>query len=317
MNDQIITQLISGITEISISHNTFTPREVKVETITVKLLSNFMSSEQLCKYWNKMSMGNGTWNNLKIVSTQTADYYVIVNKPLYSYNEYYLPSKTMVLQMEPDCDTNPFFNDWYKHRSDFLYFLEFKKFHNNGEWWLSLNNNELREKKIIKEEEKDDILSTIISSKYDSFGHKLRIDFVKYLEKNNNTVAIYGFENKFNFRNYLGALPHAQKENGLFPYKYTFIAENTSIYNYLTEKLLDSILSECVCFYWGCPNVSDFFSEKSFIYLPLDQENGFEKSLKIIKTSIEIESGKRESNLYVKIKKSFWIIIHFFREWKD
>src|SRR6478609_1937586 len=82
--------------------------------IKIKLLSNFLKSDDLCNYWNKMSMGNYKWNNITITSDEKADYYVIINKPL--FNEFYDPSKTIVFRMEPDCETNPFFNDWYRDK---------------------------------------------------------------------------------------------------------------------------------------------------------------------------------------------------------
>ena len=61
------------------------------------------------------------------------------------------------------------------------------------------------------------------------------------------------------------------------------MCENNSEYNYITEKLWEPILAECLCFYWGCPNVSDYINPLA--YIQLDMED-FEKLFKIIKDSI-------------------------------
>ena len=83
---------------------------------------------------------------------------------------------------------------------------------------------------------------------------------------------------------YKGNLEYHKKDNGLFPYKYTFNCENNSIKNYCTEKLYDGILAECLVFYSGCYNIKDYLPENSFVYLEL---SNFEEDLKIIQTAIK------------------------------
>ena len=125
-------------------------------------------------------------------------------------------------------------------------------------------------------------LSTIQSSRYSDPGQILRIDFLKYLESNGMTVDVYG-SNDHGWKNYKGSLPYQKKDAGLLPYKYTFAAENNAIENYVTEKLVDAIVSECLCFYWGCPNVEDWIDSDAYIVLDLDD---FEGSMKIIQDAI-------------------------------
>ena len=72
--------------------------------------------------------------------------------------------------------------------------------------------------------------------------------------------------------------------NGLAPYKYSFAAENNSETGYATEKIWEPILCECLCFYWGCPNLEEYIDSRAFVRLPLDN---FEESLSIIKKAIE------------------------------
>ena len=70
----------------------------------------------------------------------------------------------------------------------------------------------------------------------------------------------------------------------LFPYQYTFNAENHSIPNYCTEKLIDAILSECLCFYWGPDNISELIDERAYVRLELKD---FEHDYNMIKGAIE------------------------------
>ncbi len=75
-----------------------------------------------------------------------------------------------------------------------------------------------------------------------------------------------------------------EKDKAMFPYKYVFNAENHEIRNYYTEKLIDGILAECLVFYWGCPNIRDFFDERAYVKLELAD---FEKDFQTIVRAIE------------------------------
>ena len=88
-----------------------------------------------------------------------------------------------------------------------------------------------------------------------------------------------------------------KKENGLFPYYYTFNAENNKIHNYFTEKLVDGILSECLTIYWGCPNINEYINNDSIVYLELKD---FEKDYIKVK---EILDGFEWENRISSIKK--------------
>ena len=97
-------------------------------------------------------------------------------------------------------------------------------------------------------------------------------------------LNVYGRENYHQFKSYVGPLLDDNKMNGLAPYKYSFAAENNSETGYATEKIWEPILCECLCFYWGCPNLEEYIDSRAFVRLPLDN---FEESLSIIKKAIE------------------------------
>jgi hypothetical protein len=135
---------------------------------------------------------------------------------------------------------------------------------------------------IQKNPDLNHVLTTILSDKYKDPGHIKRVDFIKFIE-NKMDVHVFG-SNKFLWKNYKGSLPYHNKDESLFPYKYSFNVENHSIKNYYTEKLIDGILAETLVFYSGCFNVRDYIDERAFVYLEL---SNFEHDYQIIKKAIE------------------------------
>lgn len=235
--------------------------------IHVKLLCNWTDTESLTEVWNKMSMGNYQWNNIRLVTdNKEPDYYVIINAAPPS--EKYIPSKTIVFHMEPFITTHnkDRWGEWgnIEKSTDFLNVITHEKGYNNLEWHLSSTWSQLKNTHPTKTK----CLSTVLSSKYSDIGHIQRIDFVKYLETTDLSIDVYG-DNAFNYKKYIKSLPYHQKDEAIFPYEYTFNAENNIIPNYVTEKLIDGILGECLVFYSGCPNISTIINEKAYVQIDL------------------------------------------------
>ena len=256
--------------------------------IRVKMICNWCNSKQLCNEWKNMCINNYTWNNIEITWENTnIDYYVIINYP--SNNEYYEPKRTIVFQMEPwvyNENSQWGVKTWGKWSEPSISeFLEVRgrktNHHNNTQWQIELNPVQLTN---LQYTEKSNILSSIVSSKYVDEGHIHRIDFLKFLEeKDDINLHIYGYTNKFQYKNYKKPLDINKKSNGILPYKYYFMVENNYEKNYITEKLWEPILCETLIFYYGCPNISDYINEKAYVQLDM---NDFEKSYNIIKKAI-------------------------------
>ena len=261
--------------------------------IRVKMLCNWCSSFQLCKEWNHMTKGDYIWNNIEITWTDiNIDYYVVINKPM--NNEYYNPQKTIIFQMEPWCYSNKqnwgvkTWGEWAKpDPKKFLHIHSHDKYLNVAMWQLNATYKQLKSDKIVKNN--NNIISSIVSPKYFDPGHIKRVDFLKYIEQKDDPlvqVYIYGKDNVHNFKNYKGQIPDDNKDLGITPYKYYFMCENNSEKNYITEKLWEPILTESLCFYWGCPNADEYIDSQAFITLKLDNNEDFEKSFQIIRNSI-------------------------------
>jgi hypothetical protein len=100
-------------------------------------------------------------------------------------------------------------------------------------------------------------------------------------------------------KKYRGSIPGFCKDPGLIPYKYTFNSENSDEPGYFTEKIIDAIVSECLCFYWGCSNLDNWIDPDAFIRLDFDD---FEKSYNIIVSSIENNEWEKRLPIIKKMK---------------
>ena len=276
--------------------------------IRVKLLCNWTTSEHLRNEWDKMSQGNYTWNNIKIVLDNDPDYFVVINAPPIDVNPE--PSKTIIFRMEPFMDkNNNLWGEWSSpDPNKFLKVCYHETDYNNNEWHISKTYNQLKTDVVIKNKEFDGIISTVLSAKYYDTGHIMRIDFIKYLETKNLPVHVFG-DNKWEYVNYKGSLPSFQKDNAMFPYKYVFNVENNSIKNYYTEKLIDGILAECLVFYSGCYNVKEYIDERAFVYLEL---SNFDDDYTKIKNAIDNNLWEERLPYIKEAKKKILDYLQFF-----
>lgn len=107
---------------------------------------------------------------------------------------------------------------------------------------------------------KTKLMSIITSDKRLYRGHSLRLDFAHALHRALEGEAdIYG----------RGINPFAEKWDVLAPYRYSLCMENSSVPDYLTEKLPDCFLAFTFPFYWGAPNAGDYYPRDSFMALDL------------------------------------------------
>jgi GR25 family glycosyltransferase involved in LPS biosynthesis/glycosyltransferase involved in cell wall biosynthesis len=245
----------------------------------IRLLANWTSSEHLCEVWNRQSRGNRRWNYIEVTSDPNdADYWAIINFPNDS-SESFDKRRTVVFQMEPRRGVAAW-GAWARpDPREFLQVRSHHQFRNNSEWHLDLSYNQL----LSAEIEKTRDLSCVTSSKTSDPGQELRIAFLKYLERQGAAIDIFGYDNLHEFHNYRGPLPEYNKNDGILPYRYTIAVENHSEINYFTEKIVDAILGECLCFYWGCPNLEHYIDSDAFIRLPLED---FARSREIVESAI-------------------------------
>ena len=276
---------------------------IKQKKYKIKMIGDWCDSKTLCSEWKNVCEEGLTWKNIEIThEDDNIDYYVIINKPI--GNSKYIPEKTILFQMEPwidDLSKNwgvKTWGEWAKPDEEkFLYVGNHKKSLNNVQWWV--DNKTL----TIPETRKDKIISIISKKNFDE-GHIKRIEFSK-----NELIDVFGRENYHNLDNYIGRLKNDKKDSELVNYKYCLSIENNSEHNYATEKLWDGIMAECLCFYWGCPNLEEYIDSKAFVRLPLED---MEKSLQIIKKAIEEDLWSQRMNIIRKEKDKLLNKLGFF-----
>lgn len=277
----------------------------------VKLLCNWTSCENICKEWCNMCESVFQWKNIEItwddvknpLDNKEIDYFVIINKPF--DNTYYEPNKTIIFQMEPwvyDDSKNWGVKTWGQwaepDENHFLKVFKHKDTLNNVQWHVKKSLNELSENVTC---EKLNKVSSICSSKNFDEGHILRNDFIKHvLEENSDIIDLYGKSNYHNFNCEVIPLKDDDKWNGIHQYKYHFACENNNENGYATEKIWDAILSESLCFYWGCPNLENYIHSSSFVRLDL---NNKEESLAIVKQAIEEDLWSQRIDIIRQEKK--------------
>lgn len=126
------------------------------------------------------------------------------------------------------------------------------------DWWVGKTFDELDQ---LKPPAKPRTLSAIASTKTDIPGHRARYAFIERVASEFPEIDLFGHGRE-------NALD--DKWDGIAPYQYSIAIENTSKDDYWTEKIADCFLSYTVPLYFGATNISDYFPEGSFIWLPID-----------------------------------------------
>jgi len=276
--------------------------------IKVKMLCDWCSSEQLCKEWSNMCERDFIWKNIEITwqDGDDVDYYVIINKPLNS-SDFYVPERTLVFPMEPTVfDETKHWGSktWGKWAnpdpSEFFHVHNHARYLNNVQWLFRYPLSRLQDDSdsAFGPSDKLNRVSCVSSRKMFDKGHILRNNLLKYIDEHylddkpvtknpsdslQSFINIFGSNNHFNYRAYVGKLPEDNIFYGIKPYKYYFMCENNSEHNYATEKIWEPILCETLCFYWGCPNLADYIDPLAFVQLDMSD---MDASMRIMEQAI-------------------------------
>jgi GR25 family glycosyltransferase involved in LPS biosynthesis len=258
------------------------------EDITVGIVTNWTDGDNVVRQWQRQFPSGGAWKGVRLATSDVVaspDVTLVVNHPP-SNDQNIEAQQSIVVHMEPLEGTSRY-GDWAQPDPAKFMHVHSRNFVPNFlEWHLGATYDQL----ITSSPDKKRDLSAIVTGKRLSTGHHLRLDLIHLLESAQIEMDIFGLDNNESFHNYRGPLPLFNKRDGLFPYRYTITVENNSEVNYVTEKLVDAILSECLPFYWGCSNLEDIIEPDSFIRLPLDD---LEASASLIQDAIANDEYSR------------------------
>lgn len=143
------------------------------------------------------------------------------------------------------------------------------------DWWVNKTFDELDS---LEPPQKQGDLSAIASTKVDIPGHVRRHQFIARLGAEFPQVDIFGHGR---------ARTLEDKWDGIAPYRYSIAIENTAKDDYWTEKIADCFLSYTVPLYFGATNISDYFPEDSYIWLPIDDPD---RAIEVVRTTLQSDN---------------------------
>jgi hypothetical protein len=224
--------------------------------VRVRLHGRWGDDDHLREVYGSFAPAPGyRWRNLELTLDDDYDALVVIDHPRRAD---YDPARTLVFQSEP-APSRARHREHFRHPpAAFRVFYDVERHH-------SLNIWHVRRADVEERPEKTRELSAVVSRTRSLPRHDARVSFVSgYLPK------LAGFDHfgrgEFSSPAYRGEIGF--KAEALLPYRYTFNAENWREPNYFTEKILDAILCETLCFYDGCPNLELFLDPATFI--PID-----------------------------------------------
>lgn len=112
---------------------------------------------------------------------------------------------------------------------------------------------------------KDKLISIVISSKNRTEGQKKRLEFISKIKAHfGDKLDLFG----------VGFHMIRDKWEGLAPYKYHLIIENSYAPHWWTEKIADAYLAGAYPIHYGCPNIYDYFSTNAVSKIDIDDVPG-------------------------------------------
>jgi len=104
--------------------------------------------------------------------------------------------------------------------------------------------------------------SIVSSAKQSLPGHKMRHRIVDQIRQLKLDVDILG----------RGYKPFDKKEEGIAPYEYSVVIENSREIGYFSEKLVDCFLCGTVPIYWGALDIEDYFDTRGMIVCETEED---------------------------------------------
>lgn len=214
--------------------------------------------------------GDGVWEEVTFCFEEEGEYdsLLVLNYPDRSTTVRCSPKNTGVLVQEPFIPRHRHWilNSPRNYARFFCHYFpqpapNFIPSHPAVPWHIGKTYSDLVHEPILV---KTEHMSCISSNLRYTAGHKLRYSFVQHLADSIHNIDIYG--RRIN--------EIKDKWDALSPYQYSIAIENSILPHYWTEKLADCFLSWTIPVYFGCPNIYDYFPQKSIILIDIRDIKG-------------------------------------------
>lgn len=242
------------------------------------------NSEQLLDHYRWLTPeGSGKWGDLEGTTNKAeADFHIVMDGGMPDD----VDPQTVIYFQREEPQVKPPELVW----DNIFYQATFTdmRHHNVAVWRVKKTYDELQNLDPRGSDVKSEVISTVTSGKAWLPGHKMRLHYLHGLCEHLD-IHLYGSNGVQNvspnlnkrFKGELNYDGHC-KFNGLYPYQYNLVLENSQNYNCLSEKIYDSLLCWCMPIYWGCPNIADFLPEGSYHIID-SIEDPWQKVAEIIK----------------------------------
>lgn len=269
--------------------------------IKIMFICNWGESpeELLSRYSKQTPENSNVWKTIEGTTNHKEVDYFIVLDGIKGVNFDIDPNKVIFIKREAE------FIEKYS-RPDYKHVRNYDNGSYGITWWINNSYNELKNMKYPETEKIKDC-SLIIRYKY---PHRQK--FLNTLFNEPTGIDLYGYGHP-NFHDYKGVIENDGKckMSGIKPYKYSIALTNSQQLNYFSEKICDIYLGWGMPIYWGCPNIGDFFPEKSFRVIDVNDPNIKEQIKEIINTPLTYEDIKsiEEARNLVLEKYNLWEIV--------
>lgn len=139
------------------------------------------------------------------------------------------------------------FHRIFTYNAEFLAQVKNARYCMSGTTWIKNP-----EKLVIQ---KTEMTSLIASKKRDLEGHNLRHQTADWAKHANADIKVLGS----------GYQRFGPKEDGLAPFRFSVVTENSAEQGYISEKLIDCLICKTVPLYWGAPDVGRHFDISGLI----------------------------------------------------
>lgn len=256
--------------------------ELKKKYIRIRFFSDFCSSEECKKKYEKMCLYKkieyyGKTKKIYITTTETYTHVFLLNCPIPPNIHV---EKECVVGFAHEPPNNSFLRLYFNN------FIEFAQ-NNIGKYFIGSTIglpsppfvghhgflfHELPSNigigggsKVTNKKTK--LMSIMVSHKSYTIGHKYRHALVSYILKHRLPIDIWGNGAK----NYKRHYPENNNIYGDFKYMsemcdsymFTIAIENTSHDHYFTEKIVNPLLYDTIPLYWGCKKIEEYFPNYS------------------------------------------------------
>lgn len=233
--------------------------------------------------------GKGIWDNIQFTFEEVGecDFLIMLNNQMKTNTRVKCPKENIWAIMQEPYEKGH--SDWMVENHDAFAMVlthhipskdpKYVKSHPADPWHVKKDYDQLLASSLP---EKKFPVSWIAGNPTDLPGHLKRARLVNYIRQNEK-IGIHFYGRAINYID--------DKWDGLAPYKYTVIIQNSSSPDYWTDVVSDSFLAWTVPIYFGCTNLDTYFPQDSFI--KIDSIDNEAKCLELINSVIKSDNWEK------------------------